>query len=344
MQVKPADADRFLATPDPAIRVVLIHGSDEGLISERTAAFVKAVTGVADDPFAHVRLESNAIADDPPRLADEAHAIAMFGGRRAISVRVSGNRPIHSAVESILETPPVDSWIVIAAGELRKTAPLRKLCESRKGAAAIACYADAARDLDRIIDEETKSTGLTIDIDARTALKGLIGADRMASRSEIGKLCLYAADAGTIDLAAVRAVIGDASAFAVDETIDAMALGDTGGFDRSFRRLVAAGTPGFVVAGAALRHFGFLHRARAAFDVGTSTDTIVARASPPVFFKRRADVGRQITLWPRPRIENALQRLEKAVIDSRLNGAMSDAVIAQALSMVAAIGSGLRRR
>jgi len=70
VQIRSADIDRFLARPDPAIRLLLIYGVDEGLVAERTASFIKAVTGAADDPFAVVRLEQGVISDDPARLAD----------------------------------------------------------------------------------------------------------------------------------------------------------------------------------------------------------------------------------------------------------------------------------
>ena len=227
MQIKPADADRFLARPDPAIRVVLVYGSDEGLVAERVERFAAAIAG--DDPFARIRIESNAIAEDPGRLADGANEIPLFGGQRVIVVRLSGPRPIQQSVQAVLDNPPVDSWIVIAAGELRKSAPVRRLCESHKAAAAVACYADTGRDLDRIIDEETGGAGLTIAPEARATLKSLLGADRMVSRSEIAKLCLYASGDGTITLDHVRAVIGDAAAFAMDEVVDAAAGGDPAG-------------------------------------------------------------------------------------------------------------------
>jgi DNA polymerase III subunit delta len=343
VQIKPADTDRFLARPDPSIRLVLIYGADEGLVTERAAAFATAVVGDANDPFALVRIDAATLADDPKRLADEAHAVPLFGGRRAILLRLSGNRSIQPAVEAILAAPPVDSWVVIAAGELRKTAPLRRLCETAKGAAAIACYTDSDRDLDRLIDQETSAAGLSVTPEARAALKALIGGDRLASRSELAKLCLYAAGQETIEVDDIRAVIGDASAFAIDEAIDAVALGDPQAFDRGYRRLLASGTPGSVVAGAALRHFNFLQKARAAVDGGTSPDNIVARASPPFFFRRRADVARQISMWSAPRIERALIRLDQSMIDSRLNRQIADEVVGQTLQMVAAVAASARR-
>ena len=267
VQIKPADADRLLAKPDPAVRLVLIYGDDEGLVAERAEKFARAVTGADGD---HLRLDPAVLSENPGRIADEARAIPMFGGKRAISIRISGNRSLEKTLEEILDNPPVDSWVIVIAGELRKSSPLRKLAETHGHAWAIPCYADSDRDLDRIIDEETRNAALTIAADARAALKNLIGIDRLISRSEVQKLCLYAADKGAIALDDVRAVVGEASAFAVDETVDAMAEGDSAALDRGYRRLLASGTPGFVVAGAALRHFNFLQKARAQMDGGES--------------------------------------------------------------------------
>ena len=343
VQVKAADADRFLARPDPAVRVILIYGNDDGLVAERAERFAASVLGKDADPFARVRLDAAQIADDPGRLADEANAVPLFGGERVITLNLSGARSVQPAVEAVLATPPVDSWVVITAGDQRKGSGLRKLCETSAGAAAIACYADSDRDLDRIIDEETRAAGLTIAPDARTALKGLLGADRMASRSEVAKLCLYAADAGSIGLDDVRAIIGDAAASAMDAVIDAAALGDAAALDRSYRRLSAAGVSAAVVVGAAQRHFNFLQKARAACDAGATPETVVARASPPVFFQRRAAVTRALTLWSGAAIDAALTRLDRALLDSRLHGAIADEVVAQALQSIAYMAAGGRR-
>ena len=343
VQVKPADADRYLSRPDPGVRVVLIYGADEGLVAERAERFATAAIGKDADAFSRLRLDSSSIAEDPASLADEAHAVPLFGGARVISVRVAGNRPIDKAVTAILSAPPSDSWIVLTAGELRKTAPLRKLCESHKGAWAVAAFADTDRDLDRVIDEETGSAGLSITTDARVALRGQLGSDRMVSRSEVRKLCLYAAGGDGITVDDVRAVIGDSGAFAVDETIDAMAAGDSAALDRGYRRLISSGTPGFVVAGAALRHFNFLEKARAAVGGGDSPEGVVRRAIPPIFFARQAAVTKQIDSWSPARIERALALLDQAMVDSRLHGALSDDVIGQAMQLVATLAASAKR-
>jgi DNA polymerase-3 subunit delta len=340
VQIKSAEADRFLARPDPKIRVVLIYGEDEGLVSERAERFMRAVAG--DDPLARVRIEIETLSDDPGRLADEANAVPMFGGLRAIALRVSGNRRIEASIEAVLDQPPVDAWVVITAGDLRRDSPLLKLLDAHPGAAVIRCFADAERDLDRLIDDEVKSAGLTIAPDARLALRDLIGGDRRMSRSEVAKLCLYAHDHGTITLADVRASSGDVAASEIDEVLDAMTAGDTAALDNGYRRLLAAGTPSFQVTSAAFRHFNYLEVGRSAFDGGVPARTVVERGRPPVYGPRAARVADTISRWPLARIRRALAILDDAFFDSRLRGSIGDQIVGQALLMVAALAPAKR--
>ncbi|MCB1499827.1 MAG: DNA polymerase III subunit delta [Hyphomicrobiaceae bacterium] len=328
------DIDRFLSRTD--VGLLLIHGNDTGLVAERAAAFTRATLGSSADPLGLIRLEASEVSSDPARLADEAYAIPMFGGRRCIELRVSGNWQVLPALQPLFANPPVDSALVVTAGELRKTSPVRKLFEQAKHAYAIACYADDARALDRVIDEETARAGLTIAGDARAALKQLIGSDRMASRGEVSKLCLYAEGAGEITLDDVRAVVGDASASAVDEAVDAVAGGDAPSFERLYRRLVAAGTAGFTVAGAAQRHFDMLHRARGQVERGVDPESALG---PGVFWKRKPMLLRQVQAWTLPRIERALAIIDRTIVDSRLRSGIADEVVGQGMLMIAAIAA-----
>jgi DNA polymerase-3 subunit delta len=335
MKVDARSVERIVSTPDPKVRVVLIYGEDEGLVAERAERFAKAVTG--GDPLGRVRLEMEALGENPGRLADEANAIPMFGGHRVIMLRLAGNRRIDAAVEAVLELPPVDAWVLVTAGDLRKDSPLLRILEPHAGAAVIRCFVDADRDLDRLIDDELKAAGLTIDADARVALRGLLGGDRGTSRSELAKLCLYAAGKVTITLADVQAAMGDVAAFDLDEILDAITAGDGAGFDRAYRRLLVSGAASFQVVSAATRHFNYLEVARAAFDNGVPARSVVERGRPPVYGPRAARVADTISRWPLTRIRHAQRILDQALFDSRLRGAIADEVVGQALLMVATL-------
>src|SRR6267154_77819 len=151
--LKSGEIDAFVARPDPRRPIALVFGPDAGLVRERVDALVKAAVDDPADPFGLARLDGDALADEPSRLVEEAHTFPLFGGRRAVWVK-AGGRNFTAAVEALLAAPPAaDCRVVIEAGDLKRNAPLRAMCEKSAVAAALPCYADGDREITRLIDE-----------------------------------------------------------------------------------------------------------------------------------------------------------------------------------------------
>ena len=162
------------------------------------------------DPFALVRIEASELTANPTRLADEAYAVSMFSSRRAILVRDGGGRSdLAGRFRTLFKQPPTDTAIVVEAGDLKKSNPLRVLFEQESRAYAIPCFADDERSIGALIDEEARAAGLAIAPEARALLVSLLGGDRLMTRGEIQKLCLHAHGTGAITLADVETLIGD---------------------------------------------------------------------------------------------------------------------------------------
>src|SRR6202044_966792 len=283
--IKAADADAFVARPDPARPVVLVFGPDAGLVSERANALVKASVDDVNDPFALARLEAEDLGAEPSRLVEEAQTIPLFGGRRAVWVK-AGSRNIAPAVEALLALRTIECRVVIEAGDLRRNAPLRSLCEKAKNAAALPCYADNERDRERLIDAEMRDAGLKLAPDARAMLIPLLGGDRQASRNEIAKLALYARGRGQVGVDDIAAVVADASALALDDIVDAAFAGRPGELEAHLAKARTAGTSAGSLLFNAQRQLAQLHKWRIAIEDGApfSLDAV----QPPLHFRRKA--------------------------------------------------------
>ena len=340
--LKVSEADSFAARPDPSRAVVLVFGPDAGLVSERVDAIVRASVDDPNDPFSLVRLDGDAIASDPARLVDEATTVPLFGGRRAIRLR-AGSRNIVPAVEAVLAAPLQDCRVVIEAGDLRKSAPLRAICERAKNAVAIPCYADAERDIARLIEDEMRAADLTIAPDARAALAPLLGGDRRASRAELRKLSLYAQGQGRVELDDVRAVVADASALALDSLIDAAFAGNLTDVDKEFGKAMVAGTNASAIIGAAIRHVERLHALSLEIARGASVSEIVQRPQSGIHFRRQDSFTKALRAWTPERLGRAMSMLAGASLDARKSKRpeLADTIAHRALMLVAR-GAGRR--
>jgi DNA polymerase III subunit delta len=333
--IKSADVDAFIARPDPAKPVVLIFGPDAGLVGERAAALIKASVDDVNDPFALVRVDAEELAANPARLAEEAQTIPLFGGRRAVWAK-AGSRNIAPAVEVLLALPASECRVVIEAGDLRKSAPLRVICERAKNAVALPCYADTERDLARLIDSEMRAAGLTLKPEARALLIPLLGGDRAASRSELRKLALYAHGRGEVDLDDVTAVVSDASALALDELIDAAFAGRPAELEAQLNKVRTAGTAVGSIFFATQRQLAQLHKWRLAIEAGDHFS--LDRVQPPLHFRRKTLVEAALKQWNAARLAAAMAELADAVLASRRTPALADTIAERALLALAVRG------
>jgi len=338
--IKSSDIDRFIARPDPAQPIVLVYGPDAGLVRERVDALVRASVDDPNDPFSFVRIEGEELSGNPSRLVEEAHTVPLFGGRRAVLVR-AGARNIASAVEPVINAPSAECRVIIEAGDLRKSAPLRALCEKAKVAAALPCYVDNDAALARLIDDEMRAADLTIAPDARASLLALLGGDRLASRNEIRKLALYARGQERVEIADVTAVVADASALALDGVIDAAFAGKTADVDAEFAKARAGGSSPAAIISAAIRHIANLHKMKLAVDAGDSAEWAMKRGAPPVHFSREKVVGEALRLWSAARLVRVMQQLAEALLDARRNAPLAEAIAQRTLLSIAVSG---RRR
>lgn len=322
--------DGFVARPDPAVRVILIYGPDEGLARERFDALTRTVVDDINDPFRVAELTGPQVVADPAILSDEAAAMALTGGRRVVRVRDVSDA-MGKAVQAFLEDPVGDALILLHAGDLAAKGSLRKLAEALPNAAALPCYADEGAALATVIRDTLSRNNLAADQDAVDFLQANLGGDRQVSRSELEKLVTYIGGQGRVTLDDVLACVGDVSALSLDALPLAVADGKAGEAQRLLDRLVAEGEPVIRLIRILSTHFMRLHLVSGAMAAGKSQETALGLLRPPLFFKAKGPFIGQLRNWPPQRAAQALDLLLQAEIDCKQTGAPDYEILARTL-------------
>lgn len=316
--VKAHQAESFLKALDRRYTAFLFYGSDTGLIAERARSVAAALAAQSDPPGEITRIEDADLELDPERLAVELLTIPMFGGRKVVLAR-AGRRLTAQALKPILAQGTAAASLVVEAGNLKPDDALRLLFEKSPGAAAVACYADEARDIESIAAAAAREAGLEITPRAMSVLVSRLGADRALSRGEIDKLLLYARGKGVIDVDEVDAVVGDASELALEKVVLATASGFADSALTEYDRVIASGESPQAIITAVQRHFLRLHRYRAAMESGRSLDELLRQARPPIHFKLRPQLEAQCRSWALSALSEALALIGTAAKSARLS-------------------------
>lgn len=342
MKIPPARADRFCAAPDADVRLVLIYGSNEGLVRARAEACVKAVAEDADDPFRVTSLDPALLRDEPGRLADEAAALSLIGGRRAVRLR-GATEAVVPAIRSCLALPATESLVIAEAGPLTPRSGLRKLCEQEASLAAIACYDESAEGAARLIEAFCSARKIKAVPETVDWLAERLGSDRRQIEGAVEKLAVYLGDAGPegglLTQEVAEACVGDATEASADEVARLALSGDRERLDRAMTRALYGGVQPITILRAAARRLARLHLAVAALEGGASRADAMGGLKPPVFPRERAAFGQEMARWPSARAARALGLLTRAERNCKVSGGAPEAICWQALLRIARAAS-----
>lgn len=336
VKITAARADSFARKPDAAIRAVLLYGPDAGLVRERAESLIKAVAGALDDPFRTREITLADLKDDPALLRDEAHALSLTGGRRAVRLRNAGDGLAALFEELLADSRAGDALVVVEAGNLAPRSSLRALFEESPAAAAVPCYLDDESTLTDVIERSLRQGGLTAAPDALEFLASQLGGDRMVTRSELDKLALYVDGRERVTLADVEACIGDSSERGIDDVAAAVAAGDQALLDHTYERVLHEGASPIAVLRAVMRYFERLHLVAGKAADGGNVEAAIKALRPPLFFKAVPGFKAALRRWPPGRVGQALDLLLKAEMDCKTTGMPAALICARVLMQVAA--------
>jgi len=332
MIVKTSDGDRFVARPPDGLVAALLYGPDQGLVRERADRLAKTACPDLRDPFRVSELDEAAILSDHARLADEAAALSMTGGRRVVRVRSAGNS-LANLFGAWLEETQGDALVVVEAGDLAKGTSLREIFEEAKNAAAIACYPDSADNLAQLVRGALKAEKVAIADDALAEAVSLLGTDRGMTRQQIEKLALYARGSDRLDIRDIRAVMGDEAEARAEEVCDAAGEGDWIRLDRALERLWAANVSPVGILRVAMAHFQRLALAKSGPEQNIET---IMKRRPAIHFTRASSFRAQARRWSARRLQETLDLLLETEALAKTTAVPAEAVCARAFFTVAA--------
>jgi len=303
--VKPARGTlgRALDRPDSGIRFYLFYGPDEGQSrghGERLLKGLEAEKSV---------VSAQAAKSDPALLADEAGAMALFGGKRALWVEPAGDE-IAPAVEALLEGTAPESAVIAIAGPLRKTSSLVKLAEAHGSALAHISYELSERDSERLVEELASAEGLVLAPGIAGRIAAAAGNERGIIAQELAKIALYAGASPGRRVPVDRDVIDEIGAGADGDWMrlcDLALAGDLEGLSRELDHSASDAEP-ITVVRALQRRLLMLAPIRSRVELGTRPHDAVTSAGKSVFFKEKDLVARLVSLWDSKALARVIER------------------------------------
>lgn len=240
MKANQRDFARGIPRNASAASIFFFCGPDEAGASAAANAIIEAMP----DPGERVEITGADIKRDPAMLGDEARSASLFGDKRHIFVRATGDEA-HDAVKALIETGEAGAGdaapVLIVATSATDKSRTAKLLEKRADGLVAMFYPPDLSSVAASVRAMADTAGLRLGGDLAERIARAAGLDVRLAQSEVTKLALYC-DADP--QSPKSASIGDYEAIgaATEEDgfqplVNAVMGGELGKLDKEIRRM-----------------------------------------------------------------------------------------------------------
>jgi DNA polymerase III subunit delta len=319
--------------------VFFFCGPDEGAVQDAA----NRILSLLPDPGEKVEFTGAELRRDVARLGDEARSTSLFGDRRYLWVRASGDEA-HDALEALLAGERLWPVIVQAPGATDK-GRCAKLLEKRADALVAMFYPPDLRSVTQSVRAMANAAGLRMTDDLAERVAAASGLDTRLAQSEITKLALY------LDAAAERPRSADMAAFAaigaatqddgLGPIVNAVLGGDVARLGEELRRIDHLGLNPVGLLLAVERRAAQLAGLAARMDPRDDPRSFIEseKAARRVFWKDAEDLTRQLARWRGPALERLVDRLVSLHRQLLANSAHAQLLLTQGLAEIARVAA-----
>lgn len=322
MKLKHTDFARGVPPRALEARIIFLCGPDEAGASAAARAIIAAWPEAGE----RIELSGGDLRRDPALLGDEARSGSLFGDKRHILVRASGDEA-HDGVKALIETGEAGAGeaapVIIIATSATDKARTAKLLEKRGDGLVVMFHPPDLASVAAAVRAMANSAGLRLGDDLAERIARAASLDVRLAQSEINKLALYCdADpqhprpASPEDYDAIGAPSEDDGFVPL---VNAVLGGETGLLARELVRMreQAINPVGLLLA--IERRAAQLAQIAARIGPGGSFDRLSRgeEAQLGIFFREKAAIRQQYARWVRPvargsnetRLDRLIERL-----------------------------------
>lgn len=348
MKAKHSDFARGFPAGATACRMFFFCGPDEAGASAAAGRLAAALPDAGE----RVELSGADLKRDPALLGDEARSTSLFGGKRHIWVRASGD-DAHDALQFLIETAEAGAGeaapVFVVATSATDKSRTAKLLEKRKDALVAMFHQPELKDVAQAVRGMADAAGLRLGGDLAERIARGAGLDVRLAQSEVTKLALYCdADpqspksATPEDHAAIGAATEE-DGFA--PLVNAVLGGETGRIAGEVRRMRELGLNPVGVALALERRAAQL--AQIASRIGTNGRIPSLgqgeKMQLGIFFKEERAITTQFERWTQPatrgsretRLDRLIPRLTRLHRTMLANSQTAELLLAQEMAEIA---------
>ena len=285
--------------------IYLFYGKNEGFQNEIIDNyFIKDFTGEIN------RYDENEFINNSETIISGIFTNSLFVNEKLIIISRTTDK-IIKFIEDILEKQLIDIKIVLKCGVLDKKSKLRSLFEKNKSLITIPFYEDEIKDLMPIVVNYLKENKIKISRESINLILSRASGSRDNLKIELEKILNYSFSNKNIDLEVVQKITNLSENYSVSELADNFLLKNTKNIVRILNENNYSNEDCILIIRTILNKSKRLLNLIEKFKKVKNIEEVISNTKPPIFWKDKENVKKQINTWDLDDLKNKIYRINE---------------------------------
>ena len=288
-------------TDKKKLKVLLFYGKNNGLKEDTiNQVFLENFDGSLN------RYDEQYFIADYENIISELLNESLFENKKIIIIsRVS--EKIYKFIDDISKRNINDVVIILKTGILEKKSKLRTFFEKSKTLIIVPFYDDNTQDLTKIVVEFLSNNKINMSREAMNLLINRSNGDRENIKVELEKIYNYSISNKKIDFEIVKKLSNLAENFSVTELADSFLEKNSKNVVKILNENNFAQDDCILIIRSILNKSKRLLNIIERYQEIKNIDEVISTTRPPIFWKDKEIIKKQILRWPDKKIETLLE-------------------------------------
>ena len=277
----------------------LVYGENEGLKKDIILSLKKNFEGNIDN------YDETQILADKELFYEKIFNQSLFEKKKLVIVNRCTDK-IFDVIENILEKNISDTKIILNASILEKKSKLRNLFEKNKNLIIIPTYKDTSVGLLEIARKFFYNYKISISQEAINLLVNRCNGDRGHLKSELDKILIFMQDKKNINTEQIYRLTNLSENFSINELVDTTLSKNPQKTSEIINESNYKSEDGILILRTFLQKAKRLLNLYEKQNENLSIDSLIDNYRPPIFWKDKPIVKKQLENWSKSKIENLI--------------------------------------
>ncbi len=294
----------------------LVYGENDGLKKDVIQILKKKLNGKIES------YDEKQIIDNNELFYENLFNQSLFEKEKIIIINRCSEK-IYEIIEKIIEKNIPDIKIILNSIVLEKKSKLRNLFEKDKYLIVVPTYKDTSISLIEIAKKFFNNYKISISQETINLLVNRCNGDRGHLKSELDKILIYMNGKRNINLEEIHKLTNLSENFSINELVDTSLSKNSQKTSEIINESSYKSEDGILILRTVLQKTKRLLNIYEKKKENESYDNLINNYTPPIFWKDKPIVRKQLESWSKLRVKDLIEKVNKTEINFKKNSSLS---------------------